>query len=170
MADTKISALTTDSSPNRGADYLPTYDASAGATKKVLLNNVGVLVLTAGASASSPADATTYYFGNWQGLSLNTVAGERIFSVLRAGIITKVDLWVANASGSSTTSTVYLRVNNTTDNTLTSSFATNAAGRFSCTGLSISVAATDYVEFKWITPTWPTNPTNIYLFAQIFLE
>jgi len=37
----RIAALTADSAPNQGADYVETYDASAGVNKKVLLNNLG---------------------------------------------------------------------------------------------------------------------------------
>jgi len=37
----RIAALIADSAPNQGADYVETYDASAGVNKKVLLNNLG---------------------------------------------------------------------------------------------------------------------------------
>lgn len=37
-----INGLTTDSSPDQAADYVPTYDASASGGKKVLLNKIGV--------------------------------------------------------------------------------------------------------------------------------
>lgn len=36
-----INGATTDSSPDMAADYVPTYDASAAATKKVLLSKIG---------------------------------------------------------------------------------------------------------------------------------
>lgn len=41
-----INNLTVDASPNGAADYVATYDASASAHKKVLLNNLPVGAIT----------------------------------------------------------------------------------------------------------------------------
>lgn len=56
-----FNALATDSSPDGSADYVPTYDASDAANKKVLLNKVGSLVLiqTQTANASTSIDFTS---------------------------------------------------------------------------------------------------------------
>lgn len=50
-----INALTADGSPNGAADYVVTYDASAGSHKKVLLDNIG----TSGETAKVWACFTT---------------------------------------------------------------------------------------------------------------
>jgi hypothetical protein len=53
LAATAISGQTEDTSPDHAADYLLSYDASAGTLKKVLLARAGAL--TFGTSASFPA-------------------------------------------------------------------------------------------------------------------
>lgn len=57
-----ISGLTEDTTPDVANDYVPTYDTSAGASKKVKLSNLGggafVLISTQTASASATIDFT----------------------------------------------------------------------------------------------------------------
>ena len=169
MAATKISALTTDSAPVRSTDYVPTYDASAVATKKVLLNNLGVMLLNFEFANSSPADATTYYFGAWGTSALQTTTGARRIHILRAGVLTYGILFGLSGGGSGETSTISVRKNATTDTTITSTFATNTQWEVGYT-LSISVAVNDFVEVKWVTPSWATNPTGLYTRFTLLLE
>ena len=37
----------------------------------------------------------------------------------------------------------------------------SASNDFGVTGLSISLVAGDYIEFKLTTPAWATNPTTV---------
>jgi hypothetical protein len=173
MANTKISGLTEDTAPHRNNDFLASYDASAVQTKKVKLKNVGVIVLTGGIATSfSPADATTYFFGVWENAAPNTVGGFRRIYIQRAGIVTACHVTIAGAgTGTAETSTMSLRLNNTSDSTISSSIVTNGSIQvFSNTSMSISVAIGDYLEFKWVTPTWATNPTGLVVRGSVLQE
>lgn len=54
-----INSLTADASPDSAADYLATYDASAGAIKKVLLDNLPAPALGAASVGQSELKTTT---------------------------------------------------------------------------------------------------------------
>jgi hypothetical protein len=172
MADTKISALTTDSTPDRIADYLPTYDASAVGNKKITVENAGgyALMMFLGNSAS-PADATTYYFTPVLG-NLPTVAASVKMRIPRAGVIRKVYIDGNCTVGTSETSTMSIRLNDTTDTTITSAAAFNATPfAFSNTAMTVTVSAGDYITVKWVTPSpgWVTNPTALGMWAMIWV-
>lgn len=172
MADTKISALTTDSAPDRVADYVPTYDASAVATKKVLLSQVGSYPIPFDAFTFSPADATTYYLGSFPGLSPTSAFPtlRRIY-IPRAGkVIAAYTYWIATTSyGTGETSTVYFRLNNTSDTIISSSVSLTANGAYNNTSMSVAVSAGDYFEIKWVTPTWATNPVGVNVTGTIWI-
>jgi hypothetical protein len=171
LANTKISALSTDSAPHRTNDFAPTYDASAVATKKVALRDFGPIVLHAEFSNTNLADATTYYFGLWgSATAATTAAGRRIY-VQRAGIITAVTVaFFCSGLSSAETFTTSLRLNNTTDTTLSTINVTTAAFQAITSTPTITVAYGDYFEIKMVTPTWATNPTGVYGNALVFLE
>ena len=170
MPATKISGLTIDSAPHRTNDFVPTYDASAVATKRVALDNLGVIPIVAEFNGLSPADATTYYWGPIA-FNVGTTATTRRMYIQRAGIITACHMFIICSTGTSETSTVSIRLNNTTDTTVTSTLALNTQPLvISNTSLSITVAVGDYIEMKWVTPTWVTNPTGVSLSARIILE
>lgn len=119
----------------------------------------------------SPADATTYYMG---GLFVNnplTTEGVSRIVVPKSGVVRRIDLRIVNTgtAGSAETSTVSFRLNATTDTTITSSFVTNAAGSFSNAALGITVAAGDFFEIKWVSPTWATNPTTVTIHGVVFV-
>lgn len=172
MADTKISALTTDSTPDRTADYGPTYDASAAATKKVLLSNFGGLIYQTWFSLTlNPADATTYYFSPHPGFGLAAATTSHKTYIQNGGTVRRIDIHgYVTGLGSAETSTISFRLNNTTDTTISSTVVMNATPVYiSNTGLSIAVVNTDYFNIKWLTPTWVTNPTGISLVALIWV-
>ena len=164
--------LTEDTAPDRAADFVATYDTSASGPKKVLLNNLGAYSLEFGMSNGSPADATTYFLGSWDGQGFQTTGGNRRVYIQRAGKITKADVFMVVASpGSNETSTMSVRVNNSTDTTISSSIEANSSTEhFSNNSMSVSVAVGDYVEIKWVTPTWVTNPTGVYIKVRLFVE
>lgn len=159
MADTKISALTVDSAPDRVADYGPTYDASAVATKRVLLSNFGGYWMLVQGASTSPADATTYFFGPFS-VGYGSVAANLRVYIPRAGKLVKARLFLAGTNGTSETSTVSFRLNDTTDTTISSAVVCNALPYTVVnSALSVAVAEDDYFAVKWVTPTWVTNPT-----------
>ena len=174
MADTKISALTTDSTPDRAADFSPTYDASAVGNKKVALQDFGGYVLmayaTSGSAGVAPADATTYYFTPAASFGLSATAGNQKLIIPRTGVIRKIYIDGNCTVGSSETSTFSLRLNNTTDTTITSTAVFNATPfSFSNTALTIAVTAGDAINIKWVSPTWVTNPTALSMWAVIWV-
>ena len=175
MADTKTTGLTENTSP-LSTDMLYMIDDPGGspASQKITVANLMTLapiVLTGGFASVNPADATTYTFGTFSHVTPDaTGATSRRIYMPRAGIITKVDAWFyLTGAGSSETSTLYLRKNNTTDSTITSAINLAASYHELKTGLNITVAAGDYFEFKWVSPTWGTNPTGVNAACQIFL-
>jgi glycine/serine hydroxymethyltransferase len=90
--------------------------------------------------------------------------------VNRTGVITRIDVvWlVTGTSGSSANSSLYFRLNNTTDTTLSTTLDVAGGGHAAYTSLTIAVTAGDYFEFKWTTPAWnPNNPTGVYFDARI---
>lgn len=125
---------------------------------------------------AAPADSTVYYFGRpFRAVGQTTAATRRIYIPL-TGTIARADITVNNSSGvqgSAETSTLVLRLNNTTDTTLSSAIVNNQASEassfFNITGLAIAVATGDYVEFKWTTPAWATNPTNVTVYVSLYI-
>jgi hypothetical protein len=165
----KISAYATDAAPHRGNDFAPTYDASAVATKKVALRDFGALPLQGGFAAFNPADATTYYWGPFGHLVPASSSASYIWNIHRAGIITAFSMRLICTPGTAETSTLYIRKNAATDSTITSTFAVSST-IFVYSGLSIAVALNDFIEVKWVAPTWATNPTALVGACQVFLE
>ena len=128
--------------------------------------------LVAQGASFNPSDATTYYFGAFGDLAPSTTAASQRIYIPRAGFLTYASLFinVAGTLGTNETSTVSVRLNNTTDTTLSSAVTCDAvAQEFHVTDLGITVAQGDYVELKWITPTWATNPTTVRVSARLLL-
>lgn len=130
----------------------------------VLQNGSYTLQVMTSASMN-PVSATTYYFGNLcpDGSSLKTYFSAQRIYPQGTGTITRVNLYFSyNSLGTTEASSLYIRVNGTTDYLVTSSFVVSAVGVYvSVTGLSIPIAAGDYFYFKWITPTWVTAPIGM---------
>jgi hypothetical protein len=112
----------------------------------------------------NPTDSTTYYFGSSFSLAPTTTQNIRKMIVARAGtIVSSRMVWsvVATTAGGET-SDLYLRLNGTTDYLIASgiTFGTTSVSALN-DALNIPVVAGDYLEFKWVTPGWATNPTGI---------
>jgi hypothetical protein len=146
--------------------------ADSAQTNGIKWASVGYAI-SLGCLSFNPADATTYYIGGAQGSGPTTTDGNVRVYIPRAGVIRTVYIAFVNSSvnGTNETSTISLRLNSTADTTISSSVVNNAnAGSVSNTGLSISVAAGDFIELKWVTPTWATNPTSTRLMATVLVE
>lgn len=164
-----INGLTADSTPDRTADYVATWDNSASDAKKVLLQNVGPYAIAFGMTEDfSPADATTYYFGSGKGMT--TTQAVRRVRFPRAGIVRGISLMSALTAGSNENSTISLRLDNTTDTTISSTVDCSANPvEIINTSLSVSVSQNTYFEIKWVTPTWATNPTAMQFSGVIWV-
>lgn len=122
-------------------------------------------LLTIGGFASfSPADATTYYFGEYLSVTGASLQNTFKFQFNDNFTITKVIIELrcsVNASNESVA--FYLRESATTDNTITTSLDMSTIGAntnkvFVYTP-TISVSSGLNYEFKIVTPAWVTNPT-----------
>lgn len=115
----------------------------------------------------SPVDATTYYFGQSPSGSMQTTSGISRIYINKPGVITACTIFVYSAgSPTAETSSVYLRLNNTTD-TLISNAVRNDGSALVLTNyaLNIAVVQGDYIEIKWVTPTWVTDPAAVTISA-----
>lgn len=138
-----------------GATGPSTYDYSINGSSTTTLN---------------PADATTYYFGVF-GLAPTVNAPVRkIFIPLTGTIVYASVTFLQTVTSTNETSTISLRLNNTTDNTVSAAIVNNATITNFSNTLSVSVTTGDYVEFKWATPTWATNPTGLNYAWQILIS
>lgn len=122
----------------------------------------------------NPVDATTYYFGSntHYGNTMDTNAGIKRIYAFRGGIITNCYVHFTYTAGSSETSSLYIRVNNTTDYLVSNTLAHNGTYHLQTVinSLNIPLSSGDYIEFKWVTPTWATNPTNVAVNAQVLVN
>ena len=165
MADTKISALTIDTAPDNGADYVPTYDASAVATKRVLLQNLGAYAISTWLGAAlSPADSTSYVIGPHPNVGLATTFTNHRTYIPRTGklIAAYASILVAGTLATTENSTLAFRLNDTTDTTVSSVVQFNAVHTdYSNTALGVAVTAGGFFAGKLTTPAWVTNPTSV---------
>ena len=138
--------------------------------------NIGKYYTLNGVFASavwSPVDATTYYAGARAALGTTSTGGRSRVYVPQGGTITKSYLFVATdgTSGSAETSTIAIVINNSFATNVSTGVRTNSTGiLYSNTALSISVATGDYIEWRWIAPTWATNPTNLRIWCMALVE
>lgn len=122
-------------------------------------------------NAINPLDTTTYYIGV-NGLP-NIAEGVSRAYIPKSGTIKSCYIHIANGGvlGSGETSTISIRVNNTTDTTVSSVITTNSTVQvFSNTNLSIPISAGDYIELKLVTPSWATNPTSVQFTCVVYIE
>lgn len=190
MADQKISQLTSHITPI-DADSIPILDSATSTTKRVTWSNIKATLKTYfdtlytavanntgytvqfSSEITAPADGTTYYIGSSFFPLAATTGGISAIRIPKAGTVKSVYVEVKNRGtlGTTETSTISLRKNNTSDTTISASFITSTTpNAFSVTGLSVAVVAGDYLEIKWVTPTWVTNPTTVDIWGIIYIE
>ena len=142
------------------------YTPSAQDTFTIRLNTV---------ANASPADNTTYYSAD-TGLTLSTSATlhKKVFAYNCTLIGAEIAAYNITTNASNELSSLYLRINNATDVTLSTSV--NLGGTapicntYYVTGLNQSISAGDTVNLKWTTPTWVTNPTAATIFVVFYLK
>lgn len=122
-------------------------------------------------AGASPADSLTYFFGSTNAvITTNQVSGRQQIYIPKSGTITYVRVTFDQTVGTNETSALAIRLNNTTDTTISNSVVNNSTSTTYSAAVSISVVADDYVEFKWTTPAWVTNPTNVGANWVIYIE
>lgn len=141
------------------------------------LDNKGYnITLSSTTSAFSPADNTTYYFGSARIPSVtskdNSIIISKTGTIKQIGIVTIINTTLSTTEDS----ILSVRVRSggingaITDTVVTSTLKFNLAYISTLvTGLNISVTAGDAIEMKWLTPTWVTNPVNIFINTNLFI-
>jgi len=126
--------------------------------------------LSVQALTSSPVDAQTIYFGNLPKAPVTVAATSKVY-IPRAGTIKRAEIYCySGTAGTNQAWSGYVRLNNATDTLIaTLSVATNERV-FSNSSLSIAVVAGDYIEIKFINPTWATNPLTTIFGGYIYIE
>ena len=151
------------------ADVYVTPDDIAG----YVLDTYGGYAFQFGSVSFDPADGTSYYVGEQYTAAPGTSgAGGRRIYIPRTGTIIRAYITFVNAGtlGTNETSTAAIRVNNTSDTTISASVTNDSAvTAFNNTSLSVNVNAGDYIEIKWTTPTWATNPTTVYIHGSVLI-
>jgi len=113
-----------------------------------------------------------YYFGGMAGNITTTAQRNKIY-IPTTGTITKVYISYFNGGTLSTTETgtFAIRLNNTTDYTVTSALINDAVTKdFSNTSMSVPVSAGDYIEFKVTVGAVTTAATSVRCSVVFFIE
>ncbi len=129
--------------------------------------------LTVAAVTFNPADNATYYMGQLPALAPTTTAAIRRVLIPKTGTLKAAYLlaYVNGTLGSATNTSFYVRVNNGTDYTVSTTTTLNATPvNITNSSMSVSVTAGDYIEIKVVCPTWATNPTNVVLSGSLYIE
>jgi len=168
-----IDALTEDTAPIITLDEVVTYDQSAALPKKVKLQSIAQSIVHAEfLTALNPADSTTYYFGSAYSQTPATSAATRRIWMPRAGTVRAVygHFAVGGTLGTTENISIYIRVNNTTDATITTTAHMSAAtNTWSNNAMTQAIAQGDYIEVKMTMPAFATNPTTVFGYCDILI-
>lgn len=123
--------------------------------------------------SSDPADGITYFMCTNQFIQFTASgnAATRLY-VPKAGTATKVygAITVGGTLGSTENSTLSLRLNNTTDTTISNALKLSTASNAFNATISVAVVAGDYFEFKFVSASWATNPLNVCFSGTIYIS
>lgn len=124
----------------------------------------------------NPVDSSYYYFGfcgmMWAQGPSGGINGVRRCYITKSGVISGlIGTFYQGLGASAESSSIYIRLNNTTDYLVSNSVLNNVVvSVYQNFNLNIPVSAGDYVEIKWETPAWATNPTGVYGNASISID
>ena len=162
-----------------------TFPATAGTTGNVLTSDGTnwassvpqvnyTLQLSSSSGGNTPVDATVYFVNQSANFTTATASGQsagRMY-IPKAATVTAVygTFIVAGTLGSAQNCTLALRLNNTTDTTISSTIQLTATPTtFNNSALAIAVVAGDYLEAKFTSATWTTNPTDVSISLTVYL-
>lgn len=124
------------------------------------------------AAQSTVNDSTTYFMASGGVWSSTGTVGQVKLWIPKSGTLTSVYGSVNYAgAGSSENVTINVRLNNTTDFTITSTAQFNSNPTvFSNNAMSVTVSEGDFISFTIVTPVWVTNPTTCTFSATAFIS
>ena len=159
--DFNFSAPTLSIDYANGQEATTSQDGFLSQTDWDVFNEKGFTIVISG-SQNTIADATSYYSGATQNNSSGTAGANRIYIPRNCTLVAGYGFFLnAGTAGTGESGTFYVRKNNTTDATVSAYVTTNAThNTFNGTGLTATYVAGDYIEGKWLTPTYATNPSN----------
>ncbi len=123
--------------------------------------------------SADPVDGTTYYMATGQTYTIVTTSTPvSRFYCPTAGTINSVYGIITNGGtlGSSETTGVNLRLNDTTNTLIANVRTDSTSNTFNNTSLGVTVAAGDFVNIIAVSPTWVTNPTVIRMSVTVYVE
>lgn len=147
-----------------GTFSLGSANLTGGNTGTVAVLSDAVFCTQSSTKPYDPTDGLTIYFANSGYLGLTTNATNNRIYVPKNCTLIGYDItgYTDGSSGTAETSTISIRIDNTTDVTLNSSITYSATyQQWHSMALSTDINAGSYFNLKWVTPTWVTNPTSV---------
>jgi hypothetical protein len=136
-------------------------------------SSLGYIIDFRTTTSTSPADSTSYYFGNYPTLAANLPTGYADIDVPKACTAKRAEfkMVVSGTAATNENVTVDFWLNNATSfGSVTQQWDTLAHATSIVTGLTQALAAGDLIEVRIQTPAWATNPTNVHGWAQLYCE
>lgn len=147
-----------------------TYISKGTSSSADWIKQNGSYALSCGFTTNNPPASSTLYFGQCND-SYNDAATRRKIYPQRAGKISAVAGEFVNVASSSEKSSLYIRVNNTTDYLISSTIATDTnSNYFSNNALSVPIADGDFFELKLVTPAWAQAPASCRSFISVYVD
>jgi len=118
----------------------------------------------------SPVDGATYFVGGAV-LAVQTASGVARVYIPKAGSVKCAYIMMYSlTAGTSESISCYIRKNNSED-TLVGTLSQASNYRvFLNASLNIAFGVGDYLEVKFVCPTWSTNPQNVTFSGSIYIE
>lgn len=147
---------------SNGAGALPTMQDQGG-----------YMIYIDGLNGLFPSDSTDYYqvvgFSTTGSAGLN-IASSRSY-IPKSGILTAVyGAFTIGSPGTNESSTLRIRLNDTTDLTVSNTIDMSASPALFNNTFSQAVTAGDYINVIWDSPAWATNPQGVRFTISIYIK
>lgn len=150
---------------SNGPSTLPSFQNAPAGSGYILWN--GSLM------GGNPADLTTYYLGLGQSLTAVTTPLRANVSIpipISGTITACYGSIIVEGTTSAGDVEIYLRLNNTTDYTVTTTASCASANNpFNNASMSVAVSAGDFIAIKFVGANWSPNPTSVGVIASFLV-
>lgn len=111
---------------------------------------------------ATTTDGASIFWGQRLATPLAVAGAERVYMLATGSITAAYVLCNAVTAGTAEAWPLYIRVNDTTDTLIQSQTLATNLRTWSNNALAIAITSGDFIEMKFINPTWPvTNPANL---------